>query len=406
MILTYIVLLFSLCLGHVQTDWVLNKPLQRHVIEATRGITPKTYQLNLDLPANERWTHIVQDNIQKLKAATAYFDQFIPKALKPLVIKIGQKLQKVFPDYKGELQGIATASGIDVGEITVLNLVYQLEDLFVNCSAWNTTGPGCDSQFPIGLCTSIIAQDASGNIVHGRNLDFNFTPELNELIANIEFQRGGKTIFTGTTLVGFVGIMNGMKPDAFSYSINARDRGGDVLENFASLLTGNCRTPTQHARLIFESCEDYACAKRKFQSKKLANPVYYTIGGSKAGEGAVITRDRLKTADVLELSSITNTIHKVSVWPPAIKKHKVRGFEPWYKLQTNYDNWKDPPAADNRRDPGNEFMQGIGQAQISQTSMYHSVLLRWPTFNPHTDWTSVFSASYHYYNTTVWIRDE
>merc|ERR1719361_1012007 len=114
-------LLFAFCLGHVQTDWVLNKPLKRHIIESIRGITPKTYQLNLDLPAKERWTHIVQDNLQKLNAATAYFDQFIPKALKPLVIKIGQKLERVFPDYKGELEGIAEASGIDIGEITVLN---------------------------------------------------------------------------------------------------------------------------------------------------------------------------------------------------------------------------------------------------------------------------------------------
>lgn len=73
-----------------------------------------------------------------------------------------------------------------------------------------------------GLCTSIVAEDADGHIYHGRNLDWNLGDALLKLIINVDYQRGGKTVFTGTTLVGFIGVLNGMRAGQWSWSMDAR----------------------------------------------------------------------------------------------------------------------------------------------------------------------------------------
>ncbi len=62
-------------------------------------------------------------------------------------------------------------------------------------------------------CTSIVAQTPDGKILHARNLDFGigmgFTESLREATIEVEFQRGGKTVFYATTFAGFVGVLSG-----------------------------------------------------------------------------------------------------------------------------------------------------------------------------------------------------
>ena len=49
--------------------------------------------------------------------------------------------------------------------------------------------------------------------------------------------------------MGYVGILNGMRPGAWSVSIDARDRGGSPFVNFLEILQST-RTPSQHLRLV------------------------------------------------------------------------------------------------------------------------------------------------------------
>lgn len=39
------------------------------------------------------------------------------------------------------MKGLAKAYGIDLGDIVVMNLIYQVESIGLNCSTWNNTGP-------------------------------------------------------------------------------------------------------------------------------------------------------------------------------------------------------------------------------------------------------------------------
>ena len=61
-----------------------------------------------------------------------------------------------------------------------------------------------------GLCTSIVARASNGDIIHGRNLDWNLNDDLLQFAIDVEFQRGNVTVYRGSTLVGFVGILHGM----------------------------------------------------------------------------------------------------------------------------------------------------------------------------------------------------
>ena len=52
--------------------------------------------------------------------------------------------------YQDELLGIANVTGINLGEIVLVNIFYEVN----------------------AFCTSIVAEDPSGKLYHARNLDF------------------------------------------------------------------------------------------------------------------------------------------------------------------------------------------------------------------------------------------
>lgn len=109
--------------------------------------------------------------------------------------------------------------------------------------------------------------------------------------------------------------------------------------------------------------------------------IYYIVGGAAPGQGAVITRDRPKAHDVWSLE------------PGAPGG--------WYRLQTNYDHWNPPPAADDRRNPGYKLMDAMGERGLSKQRLL-DVMFTWPVFNHHTDFTALFLPHNSTYLSMVW----
>eukprot|EP00041_Stephanoeca_diplocostata_P009539 m.147257 g.147257 ORF g.147257 m.147257 type:complete len:443 (-) comp17783_c0_seq1:180-1508(-) len=402
---------------HLSAETMNRVPLQQGV--------PK-YTVDLDAPAETRWNHIAKDFVDVVPDAIKYLKAFIPPWAFPLVIKIAEDIEPYFSLYADEMKGLAKAYGIDVGDIVVMNLIYQVESIGLNCSTWNNTGPTvpndpgcmavdpsqkwcyCHNQsarvvsrddvakvlgWPIrekgpGLCTSVVAEDREGHIFHGRNLDWNLPLAVRKLVVDVDFQRGGETVFTGTTAVGFVGIFNGMRKGVGSVSIDARGKGGTILDNaLEALLHKGSLTPSQNLRKVLED----TTADTTFDelvtalgSKDLIDEVYYITGGTKSKEGAVVARTRLGTADVWRLDT-GNTA------------------DGWYRLQTNYDHWEPVPKADDRRTPGRAHMNALGRDHVGLPGM-HSVMTAWPTFNHHTDYTGYFAAFNGTYESTVWTQ--
>jgi hypothetical protein len=405
-------------------------------LPVTAGAAPHSEQVfpaftvDLDAAPQDRWTKIASLPYyrDKVSAAVAYLADQVPPWLLPTLETILADVEGYFGAELGaEMKSLAAAFGTDkckLGDVVAFNLIMQLESIGLNCSNWNTTGPttkndpGCVAVDPKqawcfchnktrtsdivsqasfrrhlglkdpsepGLCTSVVAEDATtGHIYHGRNLDWNIPPAVREMVVDAHFQRGGKTVFIGTTVVGFVGVFNGLRLGQFSVSINARGKGGKVIANILQMLRHKSRTPCQHLRMVLqnESVTGFQGAVAALSEGQQVDENYFIVGGVNRGEGAVISRDRDKAHDVWYLNSTT-----------------------WYRLQTNYDHWLPVPTADDRRTPGVANMNKMGPRGIGVNGdgMLKHVLEKWPTYNHHTDYTGVFSAATGLYRSMIWM---
>eukprot|EP01059_Diplonema_ambulator_P011220 TRINITY_DN21178_c0_g1_i1.p1 TRINITY_DN21178_c0_g1~~TRINITY_DN21178_c0_g1_i1.p1 ORF type:complete len:450 (+),score=107.79 TRINITY_DN21178_c0_g1_i1:64-1350(+) len=390
-------------------DWIHNETLL-----TTRGVgqrTPKTpphVVLNLDLPPSERWNVALQMLPPNAKEIiNQYLDSLVPKwAIELIETVVGPLI-----DYKGwgeeysqEMEAIAKQLDLPKGQVVALNLMYVLENIGINCSNWNDTGPtgecvnntkmiypfktklGAGVDGPPGVCTSIVAERPDGTVVHGRNFDWNIPDVLRPFIWEVEFQRGGVTLWTGTSIATYIGVQNAMKPgeNGFAITMDARCQGGLVWENAAEMMLKNGLTPSLLARSAMMNATSFENLVGILSYYPLIAPMYFIVSGGGMGQGAIITRDREKAIDVWRIDST-----------------QTNG---WWRLETNYDHWEPTPEGDDRRGPGNQHVQAVGRAGMNESSMF-GIMTQWPTFNPHTDHTAVFIVKDGVYNTTVWFGD-
>jgi hypothetical protein len=383
------------------------------------------FTVNLDAPAKDRWTEIGTLYKDQAPALIAYLETMIPAWTLPIIEAIAADIEPYFKEYGDEMIGLADAMGLKIGDVVTMNLIYQLEHIGLNCSNWNNTGPtvpddpGCIAVDPKqewcychdasvlddqnilwkkpredipGLCTSVVAADSTDQVWHGRNLDWNLPDVLLEMAIDVDYQRNNKTVFIGSTIVGFVGVLNGMTysdAGAWSGSINARMKGGKIIENLLeALLFENSMTPSQFLRYTMEHVPTYDAAIPALTNSHLVNEVYYTIAGGLPKQGVVISRDRnnlpvLKPADEYTID--------------------VSDAQGWFRLQTNYDHWNPPPVADDRRTPGIASMNAMTRARLSEANLFNEVLTVWPVYNHHTDFTGVFNPATARYHTGVWL---
>ena len=95
---------------------------------------------------------------------------------------------------------MAEVLGLPIGDVFFINYIYDLT----------------------AFCTGIIAQKADGQIIHGRNLDYNFAEYLQNLTYIAQFQRNNSLLFTSAQVAGYLGVLTGHKHNAFTFEINER----------------------------------------------------------------------------------------------------------------------------------------------------------------------------------------
>lgn len=178
-----------------------------------------------------------------------------------------------------------------------------------------------------------------GTIIHDRNLDFAFAPEMRNITYQGVFYQGDEYLFDSTIFAGYNGVMTGTRKGAYSISINERKPSWrtDILaliKNMASLFAGYHQN-TKLIRDILQTCKTYDCAYQQLHDTPVIAPSYMIVAGLKENEGAVITRDRFSVAHV---DNLTN--------------------DKWYVLQTNDDHWTG--VCTSRCSVANKRMQDIG----------------------------------------------
>eukprot|EP00462_Mataza_sp_D1_P024885 CAMPEP_0175130378 /NCGR_PEP_ID=MMETSP0087-20121206/5975_1 /TAXON_ID=136419 /ORGANISM="Unknown Unknown, Strain D1" /LENGTH=670 /DNA_ID=CAMNT_0016412593 /DNA_START=20 /DNA_END=2032 /DNA_ORIENTATION=+ len=316
---------------------------------------PGMYSIELSTPATTHFTKIATDYKQEIQELIKYFlnSYHIPDFVLPLVNKIGASIDDyVQQPFADEMRGISSASGVGLGEILLMNFIYDI-----------TAG-----------CTSIVSQDVNGQIFHSRNLDYAFPGYLRNLTIQVDFLERGSVSYRGTTYAGYVGLLTGMRPNSFTVSIDERD-AGHFWENFLEMFFN--KKAGAMSFLIREVLAapnvTYAAAVERYSTTPLIAPVYIIVGGTKPGEGAIITRNQTQAVDVWSLGQ----------GPDASN---------FWRLETNYDHWKPPPTKDDRRDPGNAAMKAMGNADITKPKLF-DVMSTPKVLNSGTTYTVVMSAT-------------
>ncbi|XP_072262264.1 acid ceramidase [Pyxicephalus adspersus] len=326
------------------------------------------YTINLDQPPYERWQKLISEKKAPLMVLIQHIKNIAKSIFPELIDIVDRKLPFLigtlpFP-FGEEIKGVADAAGLPLGEIMLFNIFYEV----------------------FSVCTSVVAQDSSGKLLHARNLDFGLflgwdvknsswmvTELLKPLVANLNFQQNNKTVFMSTSFAGYIGMLTGMKPSVLTLTMNERFSldGGyiGILEWILGRRQGMWMGFL--TRSVLENATSYDEAKTLLSKTEMLAPAYFILGGNTSGEACVITRSRTSS---------------LNFWEMDTQKGE------WFVLETNYDHWKPPLFIDNRRDSANKCMNKKGQKNISFATIY-DVLSTKPVLNKLTTYTTLMSIS-------------
>lgn len=341
--------------------------------------------VNLDLPPAERWADLLKNVIEtngfdnSFGHVLAYWET-IPAVARPLIDLIASDLEKYLPaEYVEEIRGgqaviaeLGYGEHLPVSTIVALNLLYTL-----------TAG-----------CTSIVSQAPGGGdapIWHSRNLDWSFDNySMANLTYHVDFQRGGETVYSCVTFVGYVGCLTGMREGGFTITIDERDTPDklQVPEDILHLIIDHAQADVFLTREVLANNASYADAIEALSTTRISTQVYFIVGGVGNSEGCVITRS----------------------WDDAVMGIWSIGPDsdaPWFVLETNYDHWEAAPSRDDRRAVAIKAMTDMGQANLSPENLWK--VMETPgnsttrgVFNSMTQYTVVMSAASGFFQGKIW----
>lgn len=327
--------------------------------------TPPRVTLSLDDPAAHRWDAIIARFNATIWAAVAEIEQDPTyKVGLALAAKIPWHGDYLPPEHWEEIQAISRVSNIPAGTLLMLNILYDL-----------TTFDHSSRK----ACTSIVAATSDGSPVHGRNLDYGLVGAMKNITAIIDWQSGGKTVFSSVSFLGTVNFNTVVRAGGWSLSHDERD-AGPLIEDLLDTFLRQRVVTFSMIRELAASAPSYAAALSRLSEAELDAPSYFILAGIAPGEGAVLTRDRDGLADAYTLQPAAD--------PPR-----------WYVLETNYDRWAQPDADDNRRAVAERSLAAAGGAAaslsagglwsvLSQTHCNASAGER-PTLNSETVYTAL-----------------
>eukprot|EP01090_Pellita_catalonica_P002777 TRINITY_DN1236_c0_g2_i1.p1 TRINITY_DN1236_c0_g2~~TRINITY_DN1236_c0_g2_i1.p1 ORF type:complete len:454 (+),score=73.02 TRINITY_DN1236_c0_g2_i1:25-1362(+) len=272
--------------------------------------------------------------------------------------ELGELILQFFPtEYAEEIRGGAEALGIQPGLLAWANLGYELSD----------------------ACTSIVAQNAKGEILHARNLDFGaglgFSNALRNMTFQATFQKGGKTLYKATMYTGYVGFLSAMKPGVFTVTVDTRFNTKGLLfplwEMFYALTEKGYELVTFLTRDAIAQQTTWEGALNHLSNTPLLADVYLITAGTKPGEGAIISR---------------NETGSRNTWMLDAKSGR------WFEAETNYDHWDPAPWYDDRRYYANKGMEAIGQEGVTLEKML-TVLSTKPVLNRMTTYSILMNPT-------------
>ncbi|KAI3385168.1 hypothetical protein SNEBB_000049 [Seison nebaliae] len=314
----------------------------------------KEYKINLDIDPHRRFDEVTRDNSKQICSITKDIEKVIPSDLFWLFDIIANNVERNWPSpYREEIIGI-----YETGKVSCPDLL--LSDIVLANVLYDFTAH----------CTSIVGENSDGHVIHGRNLDFDYTDQLRGMVFLLNFESIQKNIsYKVVGFPGVIGVNSGQKDHGFSLSLNQRFTMKEWEEILRFWIDSDAWPATVAARSVFDQFNSFNSAVQYMSTISLISPAYYIMAGNEHEQGVVITRDADRAVDI---------------YPININDGR------WYVLETNYDRWTTPKPGDDRRDPAIHLLNGIGRQRFNKNTLL-SVLDTKPIVNNLTIYTCVMS---------------
>lgn len=194
------------------------------------------------------------------------------------------RLYRLFGGRHGdEFAAWAPTLGLTPHEVCLLNCTYELSHAG-DVASRSFQGWMRALHRPFG-CTAGVRWVEGLGMVHVRSMDWPLS-EVGRATRLFEFDAGSHT-FLSVGMPGFVGVLSGMVPGAYSVTMNWAP---------PSETPGFELGPAFLLREVLETCRTWASAVRALKETKLSSPVFFVVCGAEKGQACVIERTRAEAA--------------------------------------------------------------------------------------------------------------
>jgi len=327
--------------------------------------TLDTFKIDLDLDPEERWKDVILSKKEYIQQYTKLVLQQLQNTqISALLSEIESSSYFQDTDFSKEMMGVAKYSDLSYSEVFINNFMYE-------------TFAGC---------TSIVYENADGEVVLGHNLDYFFTVPIGHLIVLLEFYRNGNLLYKAQSVAGQIGVFTALQPNGYALTLNQRTKGdsGDLMDHLRDLFNNEVYPVIYNMRLGLDKTKNFEDAVTFFSNVQLGANCYFILSGIEHNQGIVITRNPNGVDDSIRLNSDEN--------------------DEWFLVQTNSD--RDLPnysQIDIRRAQAENRVKAIGKDEISSDKLMNDVLNLSPNKNSITFLSGYLSAQTGEFETTMWI---
>ncbi|CAJ1404148.1 unnamed protein product [Effrenium voratum] len=330
------------------------------------------FDINLDLPPELRYKEVSEHYAEEILAFRGTLNNKFTNEEQAQWLQVGAAHGE---EFLGELRGVAQAVNMtnDMNLFVLFNMLYELES-------------------PT-MCSGFLAADATGKVVHGRNMDYQFfftmpdgsKKDWPDVTYEGIYWKGGQRIFTTINWPLWMGAHTAMRYDGWTFEQNTRLLKNEHHLNLQSAQNGG-RKFGWVARKALETIPDFRTALRLFNGTKFMAPQYFIMAGAGDHEGAIISMDRNGA--------------QIDADTPPVRSLSREGN--WFLLQTNDDANK--KALDIRRP---QVMERLSQRSPEEVSVNFAwdVVHKFPLYNKFTAFTWVGVPSTNYSQVVVRGQD-